>query len=203
MTCNQAANIANSIIPGVFFSFPRERDSLFLTFDDGPDPDSTPLLLEMLAKHNAKATFFCLGKKVEKHPQLYDSILAGGHSTGNHTWSHLNGWTTSASKYIDDIELAGAVIGSKLFRPPYGRITPRQYFRLRDRYKIIMWTRQFADYNRSFSPLKTNLRSFRRGSILVMHDSSRTISKTLPLLERLLGSNQGASGFAPLPMFRS
>jgi len=182
---SQIANIANCIFPGIRFCFPREKQAVFLTFDDGPHPDTTPRILELLDKHDAKATFFCLGRNVEKYPAVYDSIIAAGHSTGNHTWSHPNGWTTSTRKYLEDADRASKVIDSSLFRPPYGRITPGQWRQLRKKYEIIMWTRMFADYRRSFNPDKINPDSPAPGDILVLHDSVKTVKKTLPILEIL------------------
>lgn len=158
---------------------------MFLTFDDGPHPDTTPRILELLDKHDAKATFFCLGRNVEKYPAVYDSIIAAGHSTGNHTWSHPNGWTTSTRKYLEDADRASKVIDSRLFRPPYGRITPGQWRQLRKKYEIIMWTRMFADYRKNFNPDAARLSGIRPGDILVMHDSVKTSKKSLPLLQIL------------------
>lgn len=182
---SQIANIANSIFPGIRFSCPREKQAVYLTFDDGPHPETTPRILELLAKHDAKATFFCLGRNVEKYPAVYDSILAAGHSTGNHSWSHPNGWTTSTRLYMKDVDRASGVIDSRLFRPPFGRITPGKWGQLRKKYEIIMWTRMFADYRRSFNPATANLSGIRPGDILVMHDSVKTAKKTLPLIEIL------------------
>ncbi len=185
----KASYLAEKLLPALRFTMPAGSGVIYLTFDDGPHPESTPRLLELLAKHEAKATFFCLGQNVEKHPSLYDQIIAAGHSTGNHTWSHPNGWITSTPSYMEDVDRAARVIDSKLFRPPYGRITPGQYRQLRKRYNIIMWTRMFADYRASFNPSKINLSGLRPGDIPVMHDTPRTIDKTLELTQNILSMN--------------
>lgn len=180
------AKISNNLIPGISFSLSGEKQAVYLTFDDGPNPETTPRILELLAKHDAKATFFCLGLNVEKYPAAYDSILAEGHAIGNHSWSHPNGWLTGTRKYLENIERASEMIRSNLFRPPYGRITPGQYLRLRKKYEIIMWTRQFADYRKNFDPAVSSLSGIHPGDILVMHDSVKTSAPTLRILSRLL-----------------
>src|SRR5690348_7800681 len=99
-----------------------DDNAVYLTFDDGPHPTATPFVLEQLQKHNAKATFFCIGNNVAQHPEIYSQIKDWGHTIGNHTYNHINGWHTTTDQYIQDITLADKVIDSKLFRPPYGRI---------------------------------------------------------------------------------
>lgn len=183
------ATYANKIFPGIKFSMDPADKSLYITFDDGPHPESTPRILELLSRHEARASFFCLGRNAEKYPQVLDTIIAAGHSIGNHTFSHLNGWLTSTGKYMADIEKASESIDSRLFRPPYGRITPFQYLQLRKKFDIIMWTRQFADYNPRFNPVKAKLYSLKAGDIIVMHDTPDAISRTIPLLNRLLIEN--------------
>jgi peptidoglycan-N-acetylglucosamine deacetylase len=185
------AKSATKIIPAMTFCMKPLQNSLYLTFDDGPHPESTPRILELLSRHEARATFFCLGRNAEKYPQLLDSIITAGHAVGNHTFSHPNGWLTSTAKYIADIEKAAESISSTLFRPPYGRITPSQYLHIRKKFKIIMWTRQFADYSPRFNPLKSNLNHLRAGDVVVMHDRPDTIIRTLPLLEKSLNEKKG------------
>jgi peptidoglycan-N-acetylglucosamine deacetylase len=180
------AKAANKMIPGMTFSMAGMADALYLTFDDGPHRETTPRLLELLGRHQARATFFCLGRNAEKHPVLIDSIISEGHAIGNHSWSHPNGWLTGTGKYMADVGRASGVIASKIFRPPYGRITPAQYMELKKHYKIIMWTRQFADYRPGFNPSSINLEKISGGEIIVMHDSPGAISNTTALLERLL-----------------
>ena len=184
----KAATLAGRLFPGARFTMPADNGSVYLTFDDGPHPESTPRLLELLAKHEAKATFFCLGQNVEQYPGLYEQMIAAGHSIGNHTWSHPNGWTMSTRRYLADVDRAAGVIESKLFRPPYGRLSPSQYRQLRKKYNIILWTRQFPDYRPGFNPATTNLAGIRPGDILVMHDTPATVGRNLPVIERLLNN---------------
>ena len=189
----QTLEITEKLFPGIRFSMPSGDGTIYITFDDGPHPGSTPRLLELLAKYNACATFFCLGRNVEKYPAVYDSIIAAGHAVGNHTWSHPNGWTTSTSRYMEDVDRASGVINSRLFRPPYGRITSGQYRQLRKHFDIIMWTWQFADYRPGFNPGKINLNRIQPGDILVMHDTPESVSRTLEVVERIMGLNFGSS----------
>lgn len=192
ITRSKIAGVANSLVPGATFRMPETGKTLYLTFDDGPHPESTPRILEVLSNHNAKAAFFCLGSAVEKHPALYEMIISQGHSVGNHTYTHPNGWLTGTNKYTTDVKKASSLIGSRLFRPPYGRITPMQYMQLKKDYKIIMWTRQFADYSKKFNPDKVTLANLRGGDILVLHDSPSTIHNTILLLKRVLAGNRSA-----------
>ena len=177
---------ANKLIPAVHFTMAGEDRAIYLTFDDGPNPETTPRILELLARHDAKATFFCLGRNVEKYPTVYNSILAGSHATGNHSFSHLNGWTTGTRKYLADVDRASELINSKLFRPPYGRLTPAQYLQLKKKYIIIMWTRQLPDYWPGFDAERINLSGISGGDILVLHDSVLSAGKTISLLGKLL-----------------
>src|SRR5829696_1138782 len=130
------------VFPGIVFRVNTAEKVLYLTFDDGPT-EVTPWVLEQLHKYNAKATFFCVGANIEKNTAFYHKIIEHGHSVGNHTMHHLNGWKTKAKTYLDNVEKCNSVLHSSepqttnykpqafLFRPPYGRITPLQYFSLR------------------------------------------------------------------------
>ncbi|QQS52339.1 MAG: polysaccharide deacetylase family protein [Bacteroidota bacterium] len=167
--------------------YSRSEKTIYLTFDDGPTPEITPRVLELLAAHKAKATFFCLGRNVERHPDLYSQILNQGHAVGNHTYSHLKGWKSSLKSYIQDISLAAQLIQSKLFRPPYGRIRNNQVKYLSKQYRIIMWDVLSHDYNTRLPAkmcLRNVIRSTRNGSVVVFHDSKKaapTLLYTLPL----------------------
>lgn len=169
-----------------------ENPDVFLTFDDGPTPGITEWILDELAKWDAKATFFCLGRNVEAHPELYRRILAEGHSVGNHTYSHLKGWGRDAGRYAADIERASEFIESTLFRPPYGRISSGEARLVGRRYHIVMWNIISRDYNSRLSPaacLNNVVRHIRPGDIVVFHDSKkafRNMSYALPrVLEQL------------------
>ena len=135
-------------------------------------------MLDILAEHDAKATFFCLGRQVEKYPELFDRIKKEGHAVGNHTYSHLSGWTTSNKRYFEDIARADEIIGSKLFRPPYGRIRPSQIRVLKKNYKIVMWDVMSGDYDAKQTPekiVKRVQRLSRPGSVVVMHDKRQSL----------------------------
>lgn len=160
--------------PGFTWSMPGDGNSVYLTFDDGPTAEVTIWVLDTLKDYNAKATFFCLGKKVEKHPEIFQRIIDEGHAVGNHSYSHLKGWETPTGQYVQDVDLANDLIQTKLFRPPYGRIKASQSKLLRKRYKIIMWNVLSMDYSRWVTPhrcanIVTN--NLRPGAIVVFHDS--------------------------------
>jgi peptidoglycan/xylan/chitin deacetylase (PgdA/CDA1 family) len=165
----------------------QEQDRVvYLTFDDGPVPGITPWVLGLLEKENIKATFFCVGENVLKHPEVYQQIQKAGHSVGNHTFNHLQGIKHLDKHYFENINLAGSYIDSNLFRPPHGLMKPSQYNYLKTRYKIIMWDLISCDYDRSIKPEKVyrNVVDYvRPGSIVTFHDSEKAkvnIMKALP-----------------------
>lgn len=163
--------------------------TLYLTFDDGPHPTITPWVLECLAKYNAKATFFCLGKNVKKFPRVYQEIIANGHQVGNHTQHHLRGWTTTCENYIADVEQCNKLVTSPLFRPPYGRITPKQIKRLKPSYKIIMWDVLSWDFNSNIKKdvcAKNVIKNSKEGSIIVFHDNSNAETNLKYALPKVL-----------------
>lgn len=162
------------LLPGMTFSGPGNERTVYLSFDDGPTPGLTEWVLDELARFDALATFFCLGRNADKNRDLYQLILERGHSVGNHTYSHLKGFSTSTAHYLADIELASQQVQSSLFRPPYGRIRHAQARRLRKQYELILWNVLSADYNTRLHPervLKNVVSNIRPGSIIVFHDS--------------------------------
>jgi peptidoglycan/xylan/chitin deacetylase (PgdA/CDA1 family) len=163
---------------------------LFLTFDDGPTPEVTEWVLGQLALYKAEATFFCIGRNVERHPEIYQKILDKGHATGNHTYSHLNGWKTGNQEYKNDIVLAADFIKSKLFRPPYGRIRHKQIKNLKKTdYKMFMWDALSEDYNQELTPeqcLQNVIKNTDGGSIIVFHDSVKASKNLYPILPEVL-----------------
>ncbi len=163
--------------------------SLYLTFDDGPTPEITPTVLDLLDQYQAKATFFCLGRNVERFPDIFREIQARGHATGNHTYSHLKGWRTLNPHYYEDIELAEKLIPSQLFRPPYGQIKRSQIKFLSQKFKIIMWDVMAWDFDQKRP--KENCYSIvknltRNGSIIVLHDSVKASKNMLYVLPKVL-----------------
>lgn len=170
---------------------PGEDAALYLTFDDGPVDGPTDFVLDCLRTHHIKATFFCIGDNIRKHPHVYSQIVTEGHAVGNHTFNHLNGWSTALEHYVDNVALCETQLGSKsqrLFRPPYGRITRGQIRRLSD-FRIIMWDVLTLDYDKSRAPersLRNVLAACRPGSILVFHDSLKAEKNLRYMLPRLL-----------------
>lgn len=166
-----------------------DNEGVFLTFDDGPTPGVTEWILSTLKRYNAKATFFVLGKNVEMYPDLYQMILKEGHKVGNHTYSHQKGWSMSLERYIEDIDFAGDIVHSELFRPPYARVTISQLRAVAKRYKIVMWDIVSRDYNRALSPqrcLDNATKHLAAGSIVVFHDSEKAFKNMSYALPRTL-----------------
>lgn len=178
------------IYPSLVWRQPTNEQSLYLTFDDGPHPNITPLVLDKLKEYNAKATFFCIGDRVKRYPELTQRILEEGHAIGNHTQHHLNGWSIADDAYIQDVENAAELISSKLFRPPYGRIRRSQIKQLLDKgFKIIMWSVLSADYDSSLNKeqcAQRVLKHISKGNIVLFHDSEKAEERMLYALERLL-----------------
>jgi peptidoglycan-N-acetylglucosamine deacetylase len=183
----RSSAISGWIFPDVIFRIRTTEKLLYLTFDDGPDPDSTYQLLDILGKHNIKAIFFCDGRAAEEYPDLIDKIKSNGHLIGNHGYNHLNGWLTNLKDYIGDTEKAAPYTSSSLFRPPYGRLRPDQYRKLKETYKIFFWDLMPYDFdirlgsNISFDILK---RKMRNGSIIVLHDTPQ--SSAISILDRFI-----------------
>ena len=190
------------LYPGLVWRQPPERKELYLTFDDGPVSGPTEFALETLHRFSAEATFFCIGDNIQKYPQVFKKIVDAGHAVGNHTFNHLNGWKTSTTKYIENIRkcdeaVAGNAAPSKLFRPPYGRITRKQIRSLTE-YKIIMWDVLSVDYNRSLSAescLRNTIRAAREGSVIVFHDSYKAEKNMTYALPRFIEHFSG-KGFS-------
>jgi peptidoglycan/xylan/chitin deacetylase (PgdA/CDA1 family) len=173
------------------WKIPTTDSVIYLSFDDGPDPEVTPYVLQILETYQAKATFFCVGENLRRYPEVAADVRAKGHQIGNHTQHHLKGWTTSSEIYHQNITACQAYIGSipeaPLFRPPYGRLSPKQgRWILQQGYQCIMWDILSFDYDRS---LDTNwainriVKLSRKGSIIVFHDSQKAkkqLEKLLP-----------------------
>ncbi|HWB63284.1 MAG TPA: polysaccharide deacetylase family protein [Chitinophagales bacterium] len=168
---------------------------IFLTFDDGPIPGVTPFVLDQLKKHQAKATFFCIGKNIKANPAIYKRIIKEGHRIGNHTFDHFNGWNHINKNYYTNIDKCSRVLnglktpknkdGKLLFRPPYGKLKPSQYKALKSKLNIVMWdvlTFDFDTQKTKEQVLKTALKYTEPGSIIVFHDSL----KARPRLEYAL-----------------
>lgn len=162
---------------------------IYITFDDGPTENTTGWILDKLNEYEAKATFFCQGEMAARFKKQYERILEEGHSVGNHTHTHLSGWTTKNTDYFTDIEKARQWINSNLFRPPYGRIRPSQVKYLGGKYKIIMWDVMSRDYDTRQKPdkiIRHIIKHVRPGSIVVFHDSEKASEKMRLVLSEIL-----------------
>jgi len=177
------------IYPDLIWDLNRNEKTAYLTFDDGPVPESTPWVLDVLKEYKLKATFFCIGQNVIKNPDIYQRLLDEGHRVGNHTQTHVAGWTTKNGDYLKEIETAAQSISSHLFRPPYGRITRSQAKALKKDYKIIMWDVISGDFDQSITAeacYKNVVNNVRNGSIIVFHDSAKAKERLHGSLERVL-----------------
>jgi len=214
------STLGKFLYPSLLWNLPKTGNTLYLTFDDGPIPEVTPWVLALLKEYNAKATFFCIGENIVKHPEIFDQILAEGHNVGNHSFNHLNGWKTPTSTYNENVEKAEEIIlemresrnqrqesrdknqdfgkeskekrnkNLKLFRPPYGKITPKQIKTLqRMGFKIVMWEVISGDFDLKLSPekcLNNVLKNSKPGSIVVFHDSIKASANLKEVLPKVL-----------------
>ena len=176
------------LYPDYIWSIPSKEKKIYLSFDDGPHPTVTPFVLDQLNQYNAEATFFCIGKNIEKHSEIFNKILDNGHALGNHTFNHFNGWKTKSNDYLKNVDLCNdkfkdsQIVNLKFqipnsFRPPYGKIKPSQSKKLRQLgYKIIMWDILTADFDQTISKqqcLENATKKVTSGSIIVFHDSKK------------------------------
>ena len=158
---------------------------IYLTFDDGPVPEVTLQVLDILQQFNIKATFFCVGDNVQKYPEVYARVLESGHKIGNHTFNHLKGFSVTADEYVENVRKASEYIQSNLFRPPHGQITSRLRKLLQHDFQIIMWDLLTCDYNKRLSAemILKNIKHYsRNGSIVVFHDSIKAKDNMLNVL---------------------
>jgi peptidoglycan/xylan/chitin deacetylase (PgdA/CDA1 family) len=182
------------------WDIPNTENKIYLTFDDGPTSEITEWVLEILHKNNIKATFFCIGSNIEKHPELFRKAIENGHSIGNHTFNHIQGWKTATKDYLENVKQCETAISKlqsatcNIFRPPYGKIKPSQSQKLRKLgYKIIMWDVLTADFDQSISPekcLENATQKVTSGSVIVFHDSVKAsinlkyaLPKTIEILK--------------------
>lgn len=185
--------IIQKLLPKLVWRIPTTEKKVWLTFDDGPNPKISTFILDLLKEHNIKATFFCVGKNIEKYPEIFAKIKAHGHSIGNHSYSHLNGFKTCSEKYVNDIERCQKLMPeTKLFRPPFGKIYPWQIRKLNRQYKIIMWDVMSWDFNKNTSPescLNNVVNNVETGSIILFHDNKKSFANlqfTLPKIISVL-----------------
>lgn len=192
-----------TIFPKYVWDIPNSEKKVYLTFDDGPIPEITEWVLNQLTQYDAKATFFCIGDNIRKHPEIFNKIIENNHYIGNHTFNHLKGWETSLEKYLENTEKCAEIMANfkmrttnpKLFRPPYGKIKPSQAKALRQAgYTIVMWDVISMDFDANVNPeqcLQNVISHIESGSIIVFHDSSKAwqnlqyvLPKTLEFLKK-------------------
>lgn len=174
MIIEQPPAIFRKLYPGALWRIPRERKTVYLTFDDGPVPLVTEWVVKLLADYGIKATFFLVGDNIRKHRDVFELLLESGHVIGNHTYNHLQGFRYSAEDYLANVDKAGAFIANNLFRPPHGHLTLKQYRLLRQRYRIVMWDLVTRDYSKRMDGKRVFdnvVRYARNGSIITFHDS--------------------------------
>ena len=182
-------SIVKPLASDLIWNLRPQIPTLYLTFDDGPVVGVTDKVLEILDEYNAKATFFCVGENVEKNSGLFEQIRNQGHSVGNHSYNHLSGWKTNNYAYYKNVLKADELIRSKLFRPPYGRITRQQVKGLKKRYNIIMWDVLSGDFDVNLNPetcINNVISASKSGSIIVFHDSEKSKTNLLETLPEVL-----------------
>lgn len=179
----KTGRIIKQLFNGFVWDLPATEKIAYLTFDDGPTPEVTDFVLAVLAENKIKATFFCIGNNIEKHPDIFQRVIDAGHTIGNHTYNHLNGWKTDVEAYMQNIaQCENSIICrhshfslNKLFRPPYGKIKASQARVLRNKgYRIVMWDVLSADFDQTITPeqcLQNVVRNVKPGSIIIFHDS--------------------------------
>ncbi len=178
-----------NLFPNFTWRVPTQEKQLFLTFDDGPIPEVTPWVLEQLAAYNAKATFFCVGDNIRKHRDVFDAVVENGHTVGSHTLNHLDGWATDNIPYFHNVRHSANMVDSTLFRPPYGRLKPKQAQFLMRHYQIVMWDVLSADFDANITGeqcLKNVTKNAGPGSIVVFHDNIKAIERLEYALPRVL-----------------
>lgn len=178
MFIEQPPQFIRRLYPRACWRMNASEKSVYLTFDDGPIPEVTPWVLEVLDKYHIKATFFMVGDNVRKHPDEYKMVVERGHRIGNHTYNHLKGFEELTERYIANIDKADCYLSTDLFRPPHGLMRMDQYRALSERYRIIMWDLVTRDYNPNLNGrqiLRKVKQYARNGSIITFHDSLRSV----------------------------
>ena len=176
-----------ALFPSLVWRKETLNKEIWLTFDDGPEPDVTPWILSVLKKENITATFFLVGEQIEEFPELVGAIIKEVHTIANHSYSHKNGWLCTKEKYIADIEKCQELMpNNKLYRPPYGKITKAQITLLKEKYKIILWDVLSWDFQQNTSPERVQgniLKNTKEGSIIVLHNNQKSHKNLFPILE--------------------
>ncbi len=173
----------------LIWEIPTKKKEVYLTFDDGPTKELTGWILNTLNQFNAKATFFCVGNNVRTYPEIYQDIIQNGHSIGNHTFDHLNGWKVRTKEYLRNVIKCSDYVDTFLFRPPYAKIKPLQIEGLKNRFSIVLWSVMSYDYDQKISVdkcLDNVVNHSKRGSIIVFHDNVKAKENLMYTLPRFL-----------------
>ncbi|MDG1237412.1 MAG: polysaccharide deacetylase family protein [Flavobacteriales bacterium] len=177
--------IFKRLFPKIVWNFSEKEQKVFLTFDDGPSTNVTDSILTILEQEKVRATFFCIGKNVKKNPELANKILKKGHSIGNHSMTHVNGWRTRKNSYLRNINDASEYINSNLFRPPFGRFNLYSLDQILKKYKLVMWDVLSGDFDEKIEEkavINNVIKNVANGSIIVFHDNNKSKEKTLSAL---------------------
>ncbi len=181
--------VIQNLFPNFTWKIPNQDKVVYLTFDDGPIPEVTPWVLEQLAVYAAKATFFCVGENVKNNQEIFQQVLEAGHTVGNHTFTHINGWTSDNIAYFHNVRHCAHLVKSNLFRPPYGKLKPKQAQFLQRHYRVVMWDILSGDFDPKLSAeqcLKNVLDHVENGSIIVFHDSLKAQEKLMSVLPKVM-----------------
>lgn len=181
--------VIQKLFPNFTWKVPTSEKTIYLTFDDGPNPEVTPWVLEQLAAYNAKATFFSIGEAVEKFPNVFNQVIEAGHTTGNHTYNHVSGWASDNIPFFHNARRCARLVNSSLFRPPFGRLKPKQAQFLQRHYRIVMWDVLSGDFDQNITNeqcLANVINNAEGGSIVVFHDSAKAKDKLQFVLPKVL-----------------
>ncbi len=180
--------LIQGLFPNYVWRVPDQKKVLYLTFDDGPNEKITPWVLNQLSEYNAKATFFCVGKQIDSHPEIHQHLKASGHLVANHSFTHLNGWSSENISYFHDVRQGANRSKSTLYRPPYGHLKVKQAQFLQRHYRIIMWDVMSGDFDENIDANQVTsnvINHATEGSIIVFHDTLQAfprLEKALPAI---------------------
>lgn len=177
------------LFPKVLFRVKTNAPHIYLSFDDGPEPELTPFVLDCLAAYSAKATFFTVGENVERYPELMERIKKEGHSSGHHTHKHVNALHVSTAHYVTEVLKGAEKNPSPLFRPPYGKLTWKTYRALKNKYRIVLWDILAEEYEEKYTAeqcIRKIVQHARKGSIIVLHDNVKCKEKVQQILPEIL-----------------
>jgi peptidoglycan-N-acetylglucosamine deacetylase len=186
-------DFVKSLFPSFIWTIKEDEKSIYLTFDDGPVPELTPWTLDILNQYQAKATFFCVGENVDRYPDIFQMILKEGHQVGNHTYNHLAGWNTENIDYFRNIRKCAQLVKTDLFRPPYGKLKPKQVEFISRHYKIVMWDVLSGDFDDDNTPercMRNVVNNVKNGSIVVYHDSIKSMANLKGSLPKVIETLQ-------------